>query len=97
MVLIEFSIEPMGKGESIAKFVKRAVEIIESSGLKYQVGAMGTVIEGEFPQVMSVLEECIDVLGSESDRLIFDIRGDLRKSSEHTIQRQIESVQGAIQ
>ena len=46
MVLLEFSMFPLDKGESVSQYVARSVDIIDRSGLAYQTHAMGTVVEG---------------------------------------------------
>ena len=50
MVVLEFSITPLGVGESVGQYVARAVDIIDRCGLNYQLHAMGTNVEGELDQ-----------------------------------------------
>src|SRR2546422_30057 len=45
MVLLDFSMAPMGKGESVAPYVARCLEIVQASGLDYRLHAMGTTLE----------------------------------------------------
>jgi len=59
MVLLEFSMTPLGKGESVGQYVARSLEIIDASGLDYRLHAMGTVIEGEIDQVLGLLQQCL--------------------------------------
>lgn len=42
-ILLEFSMTPISKGESVSRYVARSLEIIEKSGLDYRVNPMGTV------------------------------------------------------
>ena len=58
MVLLEFSMYPMDKGESLSVFVSRSLDIIDRSGLSYQITPMGTIIEGEWNEVMQVVRQC---------------------------------------
>ena len=46
MVLLEFSMSPFAKGESLSPYVARSLDIIDKSGLPYQLTPMGTIIEG---------------------------------------------------
>ena len=46
VVLLEFSMSPLGEGESVSRYVARSLEIVEASGLDYRLHAMGTVLEG---------------------------------------------------
>ena len=65
MVLLEFSMFPIGQGESVSPYVARSLEIIDRSGLDYQLHSMGTVIEGEIDQVAQTLRGAMrTVLGA---------------------------------
>ena len=44
-LLINFSIFPVDRDESLSPYVARAVKIIKDSGLPYKLGPMGTSIE----------------------------------------------------
>ena len=57
MILLEFSMMPLDKGESVSKYVARSLEIIDKSGLDYRVNSMGTVVEGEWDEVMNVVRQ----------------------------------------
>src|SRR6187455_2267959 len=59
MVLLEMSITPLGKGESVSQFVAECVEIIDRSGLDYELHAMGTIVEGELDEVLDLMRRCM--------------------------------------
>ena len=54
----------MDKGESVSEYVGRCLEVIDASGLEYRLGPMGTCIEGEFDDVMAVINKVGVVAGS---------------------------------
>ena len=60
MVLLEFTMSPMNKGESVSAYVARSIDIIDRSGLPYQLTAMGTIVEGEWADVMAVVTACFE-------------------------------------
>ncbi len=60
MVLLEMSITPLGQGESVSQYVAECVEIIRQSGLDYELHAMGTIVEGELPEVLDLMRRCIE-------------------------------------
>ena len=72
--IIDFSIVPMDKGESISPYVARAVGIIRKSGLAHRFGPMGTSIEGEWPDVMGVVEQCFEALKEDCNRVYMTIK-----------------------
>jgi uncharacterized protein (TIGR00106 family) len=58
VVLLEFSMFPSTKGESMSQYVARILDVIDKSGLPYQLTVMGTIIEGEWDEVMGVVTDC---------------------------------------
>ena len=62
MVLLEFAMAPRGHEQSLSADVARIVDIIDRSGLPYQLTAMGTLLEGEWDEVMGVVSACFEAL-----------------------------------
>ena len=91
-LLIDFSMFPLDKGESVSPYVARLVRVIRESGLSHKLGPMGTSIEGEWRQVMAVLAHCFEELSADCDRVYFTIKGDYRKKGEDRIRAKVESV-----
>ena len=61
-VIVEFSIFPMDKGESLSPYVARALNVIQESGLAYELNPMGTCVEGEWSEVMALVDRCFQGL-----------------------------------
>lgn len=93
MVVLEFSIYPLDKGASLSEYVSRAVEIVDSSGLDYQTHAMGTIIEGEYAQVMDVVQRCFEAMSRDCDRVECIMRLDYRKDRQGMIRGKVASVE----
>ena len=76
MVLLEFSIFPLDKGESVSPYVARCLDIVDRSGISYRSHAMGTVLEGGYEEVMDVVRQCFEALGRrlQSDRMFDETR-----------------------
>jgi len=45
-MLVEFSITPIGRGESLSEDVARILDLVDRSGLNYKLTPMGTIVEG---------------------------------------------------
>ena len=69
MVLLEFSMAPAGKGESVSEYVARILDVIDKSGVPYQLTPMGTILEGEWTQVMGVVTACFEALKADCNRI----------------------------
>ena len=91
-VLVDFTIYPMDKGDSLSPYVAKALTIIEQSGLSYRLGPMGTAIEGEWGQVMDVVNRCFEELKKDCDRVSMMLRVDYRKDLTGRIETKIRSV-----
>lgn len=94
--LLEFSMFPIGKGESLSEYVARSLEIIEASGLPYRLNAMGTIIEGEWPEVLAVVQKCADRMAADCDRVACTIKVDWRRGQTGRLDAKIESVQARV-
>jgi uncharacterized protein (TIGR00106 family) len=92
-VLVHFSIFPLDKGEHLSSYVARAVRIIRDSGLPYQLEAMGTTIEGEWTEVMAVVQRCYEVLETDCDRIIINLKMDCKKGSGGRMEEKVQSVE----
>jgi uncharacterized protein (TIGR00106 family) len=79
MVLLEFSMSPLGKGESVSRYVSRSLDIIDKSGIAYRLNPMGTVLEGEWDEVMAVVRKCYERMKKDCNRISCSIKIDYRK------------------
>ena len=93
MVLLEMSIVPMGKGESVGAYVAQCVELIDQSGLDYELHSMGTIIEGELEQVLSVMQQCIECVAQASNRVTCTAKLDYREGASGRLKSKIASVE----
>jgi len=96
MVLLEFSMYPLGRGESLSRYVARSLEIIDASGLDYQCHAMGTVIEGEYDQVMDVVRDCFERMSDDCDRIECTIKLDFRRGQSGRLEGKVSSVEDKL-
>lgn len=93
MVLLEFSIYPLDKGESVGKYVARAVDIVDKSGLPYRLHAMGTVLEGEWDECMAVVSKCYRALKRDCRRIEVVLKVDYRAGRRGAMQSKVASVE----
>ncbi len=96
MVLAEFSIWPMDKGESVSPYVARCLDIIDRSGLSYKLGPLGTCIEGEWDQVMGVITSCYKALEADCNRITASVKIDARKGHDDPLSSKIASIQKRV-
>ena len=92
-MLLEFSMSPLGKGESVSEYVARSLDIIDRSGVPYQLNAMGTILEGEWDQVIGVVGQCLERMSQDCDRITCTIKFDWRRGATGRLQGKIASVE----
>ena len=93
MLLAEFSMWPMDKGESVGPYVARLLDIIDRSGLPYRLGPLGTCVEGDFKAVIGLIEQCHQALEIDCNRIACTIKMDWRKGHDNMLKTKIESVE----
>ena len=93
MVLMEFSISPLSKGESVSEYVTRSLRIVEQSGLDYRLHAMGTIVEGELDQVLAVLRACMEAIVADCDRVSGTAKFDFRRGHSGRLDAKVQSVE----
>jgi uncharacterized protein (TIGR00106 family) len=93
MVLLDFSMTPLGKGESVSAYVARCLEVVAASGLDYRLHAMGTTLEGELDRVLDVVRRCFAALEADCDRISCSIKIDYRKGPPGRLDSKVRKVQ----
>lgn len=92
MILAEFSITPIGAGESISEYVAECLKIVRESGVPHELTAMGTIIEGDWDQVMAVIKACHLAVRRRCRRVSTLIKIDDREAPPGRIKAKVESV-----
>ncbi len=91
MIVAEVAFTPIGRGESVGEYVKRAVEELKKSGMNAVPNSMGTVIEGEtldeIFRAVKKAEEAIFLLGAK--RVDTFLKIDHRIDKENSIEKKI--------
>lgn len=95
-MLAEFSIFPIGKGEGLSQYVSQIIKVIDESGLEYRLNPMGTVVEGEWDEVLDLIKQCHQKMRQFSSRVITAISIDDREGAVGRITGKIESVEKTL-
>ena len=82
MIIASLAIFPTSEGVSVSEYVKEAIKVIESSGLKSVSGGMNTTIEA--PDLE------IEDMGAK--RIHIDLNVDHRLDTDATIESKLSSV-----
>lgn len=98
MALVEVSVVPLGTGDtSLSPHVARAVKVLREAGAKYQLTAMGTIVEGDFAELMQlVIKMHQAVLAGGVKRVLTTVKIDDRRDKAATMTSKVEAVKKAL-
>jgi uncharacterized protein (TIGR00106 family) len=96
-MLAEFSIAPLSGGsEHLSECVAQMLRIVDESGLPYELHAMGTIVEGEWGEVMGVIEKCYRLMIERYPRVSVTIKIDDARGRTGRLRGKVESVERII-
>ena len=78
-MVVNFSIVPIGKESSLSAQVAEVLQIVNESGIDYKLHSMGTILEGEWDNIMKLIKKCHKKVLKNSDRVLTTITIDDRK------------------
>ena len=96
MVLLEFSMSPLDQCVSLSPYVARSLDIIDRSGLPYQLTPMGTIVEGEWDQVMALVTACYQRMSQDCERISTSIKIDYRAGNSGRLKSKIQAVESRL-
>jgi len=96
MVLLEFAMAPHGQGESLSEYVARILDVIDKSGVPYQRTPMGTILEGEWDDLMGVVTACFKALQTDCARIGMNLKVDYRAGPESRLRSKTEKVEAHL-
>jgi len=94
MAIVFVSVAPLGTATtSLSRYVAGVERILRESGLKHQLTAMGTIIEGDLDAILPVLRRMHESpFGEGAQRVSTLIKIDDRRDSPHSIEGKVRSV-----
>jgi len=93
-VIVDFCLVPIGVGVSVSKYIVECEKILTNAGLKIQMHAYGTNIEGEWDEVFAAIKHCHEHVHEMGvPRITTTIKLGTRTDREQTMEDKIRSVQ----
>jgi uncharacterized protein (TIGR00106 family) len=93
-VILDLCVVPLGVGVSVSAYVAECHRVLQEAGLKNQLHAYGTNIEGEWDLVMAAVKRCherIHAMGAP--RITTTIKLGTRVDKEQTMADKVTSVE----
>ena len=92
-MIAAFSITPVGTGESVSGSVAEAVRLVRESGLPNETNAMFTNVEGEWDEVMALIEACVMKIAEDTPRVSAVIKLDYRPGVTDGLHGKVQAVE----
>ena len=95
MAVAEISIVPLGtETPSISKYVARAVKVLQQEkDIKYEITAMGTIIEGDLDKILTVAKKMHEEVFAEGvARVLTVIKIDDRRDKALSMKGKVDSL-----
>jgi uncharacterized protein (TIGR00106 family) len=93
LMLVAFSVTPLGVGDSVGDLVAEAVRVVRASGLPNRTDAMFTTIEGEWDEVMAVVKQAVDVVAAAAPRVSLVVKADIRPGVTGQLTAKVDDVE----
>lgn len=92
-VIVDLTVVPIGVGVSLSKYVAACEDILNRPGLKLQLHANGTNIEGEWDDVFAAIKACHEKVHSMgAPRIHTTIKLGTRTDREQSLEDKVDSV-----
>ena len=97
-VLLEFSMFPTDRGESVSTEVSMIIDMIRDSGFDYRLTAMGTIIEtADISHALGLVEKAYHLLEARGCQRIYSaLKLDIRHGKSNRLQQKIQSIESKI-
>lgn len=95
-MIVEFSVVPIGRGEELAGPVAAILDLVDRSGLPYQLTAMGTLVEGEWDEVLGLVRRCHEAMRGSEARVLTHIAIDDRPCASGRIAGKVRDVEKVL-
>ncbi len=92
-MVVNFSIVPIGKESSLSAQVAEILKIVSESGISYKLHSMGTILEGDWDEIMELIKKCHKKILMDSGRVLTTITIDDRKGRTGRISGKVQSVE----
>jgi uncharacterized protein (TIGR00106 family) len=92
-VIADLTVSPFGVGLSVSNYIAACHRIFDEAGLKTNLHAYGTNIEGEWDEVMAAVRKCHEMLHQMGvPRITSSLKIGTRTDKEQTMSDKVESV-----
>lgn len=92
-VMVDFCLVPIGVGISLSKYIAECHRVLNEAGLKNELHAYGTIVEGEWDAVFAAVRDCHAAVHEKgAPRITTTIKVGTRVDRDQTMEDKVRSV-----
>lgn len=92
-VMVDLCIVPIGVGVSLSEYITVCEQVLQEAGLKTQLHAYGTNIEGDWDAVFAAIKRCHEAVHAKgAPRITTTIKCGTRTDRSQTMEDKVQSV-----
>jgi uncharacterized protein (TIGR00106 family) len=96
-VIADLCVVPLGVGVSVSRYVAACERVLRDAGLKIQLHAYGTNLEGEWDEVFAAIRRCHEVIHEMgAPRISTTIKVGTRTDRDQTMEDKVRSVESKL-
>lgn len=96
-VILDLCVIPIGVGVSLSEYIVECRKVLERAGLKHEMHAYGTVIEGEWDEVFGAVKSCHEAVHAKgAPRITSTIKVGTRVDRSQSAEDKVQSVEDLL-
>ena len=95
-MLIDLSLIPSGYNPHLSAELAKALQLVDASGLPYQLTPSGTCIQWEWEEVMAVIRHCHNRVRKSTPHVVTLIKIEDDEGEKHKLTRNLASVEEKV-
>ena len=93
-VMMDLCVIPLGVGVSLSEYIVECHKVLKERGLKTELHAYGTLIEGEWDEVFDAVKACHEAVHAKgAPRITTTIKVGTRVDRSQTMEDKVKSVE----
>ena len=96
-VMMDLCVVPIGVGVSLSEYIVECQRVLKAAGLKTELHAYGTIIEGEWDEVFTAVKACHEAVHAKgAPRITTTIKVGTRVDRAQTMEEKVSSVKDRL-
>lgn len=95
-MLFEMTLVPVGSDAHVSDEIASAIKIVEAAGLPFQLTPSATCIEGDWDEVMPIIQRCHQNLRRHAPHVVTLIKVEDEEDADNMLEKNVASVEEKV-